>query len=152
MYLEKYDLAGRKAFITGGGRGIGLCTAEALLESGAEVVLSDYDPAVLDAGPAEFELKGWTVDAVRLDVTDAHAVGRAAAEANERHGGIDILVANAGIAWPDTPGEAMPDEVWRKVVDVDLNGGYWSCREFGRAILTWARLDRDGRLDVGPDL
>ncbi len=74
-----------------------------------------------------------------LDVTDSKAVARAAAEANKRHGGIDILVANAGIAWPDTPGESMSDEVWHTVVDVDLNGCYWSCREFGRAMLERGR-------------
>ncbi|WP_182084970.1 SDR family oxidoreductase [Aureimonas sp. ME7] len=135
MYKEKSDLSGRTAFITGGGRGIGLCTAEALLEHGAQVVISDRDPAVLDAGRAELAEKGWQVDVVALDVTDSKAVARAAAEANDRHGGIDILIANAGIAWPDTPGESMSDEIWHKVVDVDLNGCYWSCREFGRAML-----------------
>ena len=139
MYHEKYDLAGRKAFITGGGRGIGLSTAEAQPEGRAAVVLSDPAPAVLESGRAELAAKGWEVDAVRLDVTDAAAVGRAAAEANERHGGIDILIANAGIAWPDTAGEAMPDEVWHKVVDVNLNGVYWCCREFGRSMLERGR-------------
>lgn len=139
MYVQKYDLTGRSAFITGGGRGIGLCTAEALLEHGANVVLSDHDPAVLEAGRSELEAKGWSVDAVRLDVTDSAATARVALEANERHGGIDILIANAGIAWPDTPGENMSDEVWLKVVDVDLHGAYWSCREFGRAMLERGR-------------
>lgn len=135
MYLKKFDLSGQTAFITGGGRGIGLASAEALLEAGAKVVISDLDPAVLASGRQALADKGWTVDAVELDVTDADAVGRAAREANERHGGIDILVANAGIAWPDSGGEEMSDEVWRKVIDVDLNGCYWSCREFGRAML-----------------
>ncbi|MGJ4859348.1 SDR family NAD(P)-dependent oxidoreductase [Labrys sp. KB_33_2] len=135
MYLKKFDLSGQSAFITGGGRGIGLASAEALLEAGAKVVISDLDPAVLASGREALTAKGWTVDAVELDVTDADAVGRAAREANERHGGVDILIANAGIAWPDTGGEDMTDEVWRKVIDVDLNGCYWSCREFGRAML-----------------
>lgn len=139
MYKQKSDLSGRSAFITGGGRGIGLCTAEALLEHGAKVVISDRDPAVLEAGRAELEGKGWQVDTVALDVTDSKAVGRAAVEANETNGGIDILIANAGIAWPDTPGESMSDEIWTKVVDVDLNGCYWSCREFGRAMLERGR-------------
>jgi NAD(P)-dependent dehydrogenase (short-subunit alcohol dehydrogenase family) len=139
MYKQKFDLSGRSAFITGGGRGIGLCTAEALLEHGAKVIISDRDQAVLDSGRAELKGKGYDVDATLLDVTDAAAVGRAAAEANEKHGGIDILIANAGIAWPDTPGESMPDEVWHRVVDVDLNGCYWSCREFGRAMLERGR-------------
>lgn len=139
MYKEKFDLSGRSAFITGGGRGIGLCTAEALLEHGARVVISDRDAAVLEAGRAALAAKGWSADAVMLDVTDSAAVGRAAAEANEKHGGIDILIANAGIAWPDTPGESMTDDVWHKVVDIDLNGCYWSCREFGRAMLERGR-------------
>jgi len=134
MYKQKFDLSGRWAFITGGGRGIGLCTAEALLEHGAGVVISDRDPAVLQRGEAELAGKGYKVETTLLDVTDSAAVGRAAAEANERHP-IDILIANAGIAWPDTPGESMTDDVWNEVVDVDLNGCYWSCREFGRAML-----------------
>ncbi len=138
MYKQKFDLSGRWAFITGGGRGIGLCTAEALLEHGAGVVISDMDPAVLESGKAALAAKGYDVEAVVLDVTDSAAVKRVAAEANAGHG-IDILIANAGIAWPDTPGESMPDEAWHKVVDVDLNGCYWCCREFGRAMLERGR-------------
>ena len=46
-----------------------------------------------------------------------------------------MVVANAGIAWPDTGGEDMTDEVWRKVIDIDLNGSFWTCREFGRRML-----------------
>ena len=135
MYLDKYKLDGRAAFITGGGRGIGLAAAEALLEAGAEVVISDRDPAVLELGRAELAAKGMTVDAVVVDVTRPDEVRRAAEDANRRHGGIDIMVANAGIAWPDTPGESMADDVWLKIIDVDLNGVYWSCREFGRPML-----------------
>lgn len=139
MYLDRYKLAGRTAFVTGGGRGIGLATAEALREAGAAVVISDADAAVLDAGRASLAAKGHAVDAVLLDVTQPDAVGRAAAAANARYGAIDILVANAGIAWPDTPGESLTDEAWLRVVDVDLNGVYWSCREFGRAMLERGR-------------
>jgi NAD(P)-dependent dehydrogenase (short-subunit alcohol dehydrogenase family) len=135
MYLKKFDLSGQTAFITGGGRGIGLATAEALLECGAKVIISDLDPAVLESGRKELADKGWDADTVLLDVTDPDAVGKAARETNESHGAVDILIANAGIAWPDTPGESMSDEIWRKIIDVDLNGVYWSCREFGRAML-----------------
>lgn len=139
MYLEKYDLTGQTAFITGGGRGIGLATATALAEAGAGVVISDIDPAVLEAGRAELLAAGHEVGAMLLDITDPDAVGRVAAEANARHGGVDILIANAGIAWPDTGGEDMSDEAWRKVVDIDLNGAFWSCREFGRPMLERGR-------------
>ena len=135
MYLDKYKLDGRTAFITGGGRGIGLASAEALAEAGATVVIADHNQAVLDEGHAALTGKGFKADAVLLDVTRSEAVGAAAAEANRRHGAVDILVANAGIAWPDTPGEDMTDEAWLKVVDVDLNGVYWCCREFARPML-----------------
>ena len=139
MYLAKYDLAGQTAFITGGGRGIGLATAQALAEAGARVIISDVTPEVLEAGRAELAAAGFEAETVVLDVTDPDAVGRAAAEANARHGAVDILIANAGIAWPDVGGEDMPDEAWLKVVDIDLNGAFWSCREFGRAMLARGR-------------
>ena len=138
MYLSKYKLEGQTAFITGGGRGIGLATAEALLEAGAAVIISDHDAAILESGQAALRQKGHAVEAVMLDVTKPDAVAKAAAEANGRRP-IDILIANAGIAWPDTPGESMPDDVWLKVVDVDLNGVFWSCREFGRFMLERGR-------------
>ena len=138
MYLQKYDLAGRAAFVTGRGRGIGLCAAEALLDAGARVVISDIDPSLLEGAKAALAGKG-EVETMTLDVTDSKAVAAASREANSRFGGIDILIANAGIAWPDTGGEAMTDDVWLKVIDVDLNGAYWSCREFGRAMLERGR-------------
>jgi NAD(P)-dependent dehydrogenase (short-subunit alcohol dehydrogenase family) len=139
MFLERFRLDGKTAFITGGGRGIGLSTAEALAEAGARVIISDMDPQVLEAGRDELKRRGHDVEAVQLDVTDSSAVAAAARSANERHGAVDILIANAGIAWPDTGGEEMSDEVWLKVVDVDLNGAYWSCREFARPMLERGR-------------
>ncbi len=50
-------------------------------------------------------------------------------------GTIDILFANAGIAWPDTGGEEMTDAVWSRVIDVNLNGVFWCCRAFGSRML-----------------
>lgn len=135
MVLDKFRLDGRTAFVTGGGRGIGLASAQAFLEAGAAVVIADRDPAVLESGRAALAGKGGTVDAVVLDVTDRAAVKAVAAEANARHGGIDILLANAGIAGPDTAGETMDDETWLTMLDVNLNGAFWCCREFGRAML-----------------
>ena len=133
MYLSKFDLSGRSAFVTGGGRGIGLCTAQALLEAGARVTIADIDPALLSEAKAKLAGQGEVETAV-LDVADSAAVAEAARVANAR-APVDILIANAGIAWPDVGAEEMPDAAWLKVLDVDLNGAYWCCREFGRAML-----------------
>jgi len=135
VYIEKYRLDGKTAFITGGGRGIGLCTAQALAEAGARVIISDRDPAVLEAGRAAMAELGHPVEAMALDVTRPADVKRAADDCNARHGAVDILVANAGIAGPDTGGEDMADDVWRQFIDVNLHGVFWSCRDFGRHML-----------------
>ena len=135
MYLQKYALKGQTAFITGGGGGIGLATAEALLESGANVIIADVNETILAAGQAHLSQKGYIVEAQILDVTQPESVAAAAKSANDRYGSVDILVASAGIAWPDTPGESITDELWRRLIDVDLNGVYWCCREFAKPML-----------------
>lgn len=135
MYSEKFRMDGKTAFITGGGRGIGLCAAQGLAEAGARVVISDVQPDVLEAGRAALAALGHAVEAVALDVTRPDDVTRMADDLNARYGAIDVMVANAGIAWPDTGGEEMSDAAWLKVVDVDLNGVFWCCRGFGRPML-----------------
>lgn len=139
MYLEKNDLRGRRAFITGGGRGIGLASAEALCEAGAGVILADRDPALLDSARATLAAKGHAAETVVLDVTNSADVERVARDENMRHGAVDILVANAGIALPDCGAEDMADDLWLKVVDVNLHGVFWCCRAFGRAMLSRRR-------------
>lgn len=135
MFRDKYDLSGSTAFITGGGRGIGLATAEALAECGSRIVISDRDPAVLEAGRQDLAGKGYAPEAMILDVTQPGDVKRAADAVNERFGPVDILVANAGMALAPVPGEDMPDDVWLRVIDVNLNGVFWCCRAFGKPML-----------------
>ena len=139
MYLGKYDLGGRTAVVTGGGRGIGLASAQALAEAGARVVLTDRDPALLDAARADLAGRGVAAETVPLDVTRSDAVERVAAELNARLGAVDILVANAGIAMPDGAAEDMPDALWLTMIDVNLHGVFWCCRAFGRAMLERGR-------------
>lgn len=139
MYLDKQRLDGRLAFITRGGRGIGLASAEAILESGGRVVISDMNPDVLAEGQAHLKARGFDADAMVLDVTKPDDVDAAADAVSARHGPVDILVANAGIAWPDTGAEEMSNEAWLKVVDVDLNGCFWTCRAFAKGMLAAGR-------------
>ena len=139
MYLEKFRLDGRTAFITGGGRGIGRAAARAFAEAGATVVIADREASLLASGLATLKQSGHAAHGVLLDVTHPDDVQRAADECNADLGPIDVLFANAGIAGPDTAGEDMADEVWLRMIDVNLNGVFWCCRAFGRAMLARRR-------------
>ena len=118
MYLDKFRVDGRVAFVTGGAQGIGLAISDALKEAGATVVTGD--------------LKGGDVD---LDVTDSARVSEVADAIVAEHGRVDILVNNAGIARSETAAEDVADEHWLNVLDVNLNGTFWCARAFGRHML-----------------
>jgi NAD(P)-dependent dehydrogenase (short-subunit alcohol dehydrogenase family) len=132
MYLEKFRLDGKVAVITGAARGIGFATAEALAEAGALVVITDMDASGAAKAAAAV---GGKADSIALDVTDPRAVEQVHAEILRRHGKVDVLVNNAGIAISFKPAETMEDETWSKVIDVNLNGVFWCCRTFGRHML-----------------
>jgi NAD(P)-dependent dehydrogenase (short-subunit alcohol dehydrogenase family) len=135
MYLEKFKLGGRTAFVTGGGQGIGLACAEALAEAGAKVIIGDNNPLTAEAGRAHLKERGYDVATVAMDVTNPTRVTEVADDLAARHGKVDILVNNAGIARSETPAETVTDEHWRNVIDVNLNGTFWCCRAFGRHML-----------------
>jgi NAD(P)-dependent dehydrogenase (short-subunit alcohol dehydrogenase family) len=138
-YLERFRLDGRRAVITGGGRGIGLACAEALAEAGAEVCITDSDAETAKAGLAALKAKGFAARAEVFDVTVPARVSEAAERLNKDWGLVDILVCNAGIARSDTPAESVSDEHWRNVIDVNLNGVFWCCRAFGGPMLKAGR-------------
>jgi NAD(P)-dependent dehydrogenase (short-subunit alcohol dehydrogenase family) len=135
MYLEKFSLNGRTAVITGAARGIGFATADALSEAGATVIIADLNGEAAAGAAAELSAKGRNVDSIQLDVADPRAVERVHAEIVGKHGRVDILVNNAGIAISNRPAETMDDETWLKVIDVNLNGVFWCCRTFGKAMI-----------------
>ena len=145
MYLDRQRLDGRIAFITGGARGIGLCTAQALLEAGARVVIADLTQDEIDAGRAKLANLGYAAEGVVLDVTDASACTEVAERVSRDIGPVDILIANAGIALPDAGGEDTTDAAWLKVMDVNVNGVFWSCRAFGARHAGSAARDRSSR-------
>lgn len=131
MYMNRFRLDGKTAFVTGGAQGIGYCSAEALAEAGAKVTIADRDgDAIYDATKTLFK-KGYAVDGVVLDVTDSTRV----TEVADAAGAIDILVNNAGIARSETAAEDVADEHWLNVLDVNLNGTFWCARAFGRHML-----------------
>src|SRR5262249_4609650 len=128
-------LDGRVAVITGGGRNIGLACGQALAEAGATVVITDLDQALVDSGVAAIKKAGGKVDGMVIDVTKTSSVNAVAAEVIKRHGKVDTLVCNAGIARSETPAEKVEDEHWLNVIDINLNGVFWCCRAFGKHML-----------------
>ena len=130
MYLEKYDLKGRLAVITGGGQGIGLACAQALGEAGAEVIVADILADRAQGAVAELTGLGLRAKRLQLDVTDSAAVERAAEQFPA-----DILVNNAGIARSNVKAEDTSDEHWRLHMEINLDGVFWCCRSFGRRML-----------------
>lgn len=135
MYLEKFNLSKRVAVVTGGGRGIGLACVEALAEAGAIVAIADFDGGVAESGRDAMKAKGYNVQICLMDVTNSDNVRIAADTIIRDNGRIDILVNNAGIARSETPAEQVEDEHWLNVIDVNLNGVFWCCREFGKNML-----------------
>lgn len=135
MYLDKFKLTGRTAVITGAAQGIGLATAEALAEAGATVVLADINQTLLVGATEGLRERGYNADHEQMDVTSSADVQAAHDAIIKRHGRVDVLVNNAGIAISNHPAETMADEVWNKVVDVNLNGVFRCCRTFGKAML-----------------
>ena len=156
--MNRIDLEGKKAVITGGGQGIGLAVAERLLASGAAVSLWDWDPALLETTLADLAGRG-EVHGIAVDVTDLAAVEKARGETDAALGGIDILVANAGIAGPSFKTWEYPPDAWRQVVDIDLNGVFYCCRaivpqmiaqNYGRICMTASIAGKEGNPNAAP--
>ncbi|MGE0237594.1 MAG: SDR family NAD(P)-dependent oxidoreductase [Parvibaculaceae bacterium] len=118
--------------VTGGASGIGLETARALAVCGSTIILLDRDEDSLTQAEAALRDAGVAVGAVRrLDVTDPAAVTAMADRLSEEFGAVDVLVNSAGIARLNG-GLDTPDDEWRLVMDVNVNGTFWCCRAFGR--------------------
>ncbi len=119
-------LAGRRALVTGAARGIGLATARRFHEEGAQVVLSDVLAAGVEAAAAELGAA-----AVPFDVADEDAVEAGVAEAERLLGGLDVLVANAGILRQGLLLDQPLPEI-RETLDVNLLGVLHCFRAAGR--------------------
>jgi NAD(P)-dependent dehydrogenase (short-subunit alcohol dehydrogenase family) len=122
----RYQLQGKVALITGGARGIGLGIAQAFTARGARVALLDLEAEAVQRTAAT--LGADRAIGIAADVTDATALEAAVATSAQRFGGIDVVVANAGVApTPNTALKMDPAE-FERVVQVDLLGVYRTVR------------------------
>jgi NAD(P)-dependent dehydrogenase (short-subunit alcohol dehydrogenase family) len=118
--VASYELSGKVALVTGGARGIGFATARALIARGASVAILDLDEASVAASAAQ--LHDTRALGIAADVTDRGALQRAVTGVVERFGGLDVVVANAGIASRAASFRAMSSENFERVLDVNLLG------------------------------
>ncbi|MDG4825168.1 2-dehydro-3-deoxy-D-gluconate 5-dehydrogenase KduD [Asanoa sp. WMMD1127] len=124
-----FDLHGRRAVVTGAGRGLGQAIALGLARAGADLVLVGRSGSQSETGDQVAELGG-DVEIVDLDVSDHDAIERVAAEVTGRRQ-VDILVNNAGVIDREDAVN-VNRAAWHRVVDVNLNGLFFLCQEFGR--------------------
>jgi 2-dehydro-3-deoxy-L-rhamnonate dehydrogenase (NAD+) len=119
--MNKIDLNGRCAVVTGGAQGFGRAITERFVASGAKVVIWDHDLPFAEKTAKEI---GPAVSAFKVDVSDLAAVEKTCAETLKALGKIDILVNNAGIAGVNKPVWETDIEEWRKVLRINLDGPF----------------------------
>lgn len=118
-------LVGRTAIITGAGSGMGLSSVERFLAEGANVVAVDLNG---DAAALAVAAAGDHGTAIEADVTDADAVQRAVDQTVERFGTVDCFFNNAGLAQKVDAVENLSEDVWRRVMDVNLTAFFYAAR------------------------
>ena len=123
--LDKFALAGRKALVTGGNRGLGKAFAAALAQAGASVAIAGRDAERNAQTIAEAAAEGLTLRPITADITDDADVDRMTREAIDALGGLDILVNNAGICFHHESFSVTDDE-WSQVFDLNVRA-LWKC-------------------------
>jgi NAD(P)-dependent dehydrogenase (short-subunit alcohol dehydrogenase family) len=113
-------LAFRIALITGASRGIGYATARALARAGAHVVAVARTQAGLEELDDEIRKDGGCATLVPLDLSDYDGIARLGAALHERHGKLDILVGNAGLAGPSSPLGHIDLKPWNEVIALNV--------------------------------
>lgn len=139
--MNRYDLNGRSALVTGGASGLGAAAAEALRAGGATVTVFDRDVE----SPGEGAIVG--------DVTDLAVLEAAVGEIEEREGSLDILVHSAGISGPWQSALELPEAEWRRILEINATGAFLACRAavpgmvergYGRVVLLASIAGREG--------
>lgn len=138
--MNKIDLEGQVAVVTGGAQGIGFAVAHRLLASGAKVSLWDLNAEILDKAVAAL---GEGASSKVVNITDLDALGRVHAETEAEVGPVSILVHSAGIAGNNATLDEYDPQEWRRIVDINLNGAFYvnrtvvpgmKARNYGRIV------------------
>jgi gluconate 5-dehydrogenase len=138
MSLKLFDLAGRRALVTGSSQGIGLAIAEGLAQAGAEVILNGRDRKKLDGATAQLKAKGFKVHGFDFDVTSGESVAAAITRIEADVGSIDILFNNAGMQFR-TPLEDFPPDKFRELMRVNVESAFLTGQAVARYMIKRGR-------------
>ncbi len=137
--MNHFNLTDKKAFVTGAGSGLGQAIAVAYAQAGADVACLDLgSSAGLDDTVRLIGALARTAIALEGDVTDPDSVDRAFAKAEEVLGPVDIAANSAGVV-DVSPAEHLPRTQYLRLMEINLNGLFWSCQAEGRRMLQRGR-------------
>ncbi len=136
--IDQFKLTGKKAFITGGARGIGKSIAVAFAQAGADVAIVDLDLDAAQQTAKELQQFGVNTLAVKTDVTKPDDVNAMMTTILNAFGSVDVVFNNAGICI-NVNAEDMTYEQWRKVIDINLNGVFLVAQAAGKAMIRQQR-------------
>ena len=153
------SLASRIALVTGASRGIGYAAARALAKAGAHVVAVARTQAGLEELDDHIRSEGGSATLVPLNLTDFDGIARLGAALNERHGKLDILIGNAGVAGPSSPLGHIDLKAWNEVIAVNVTANFQLIRcmepllkqsDAGRAVFITSAAANKAPAYLGP--
>ncbi len=131
---QTFSLSGKVAIVSGASRGIGWAIARMMAESGAHVVLNARDQTVLDERVASLADEGLKASAIAYDATDEEAAAKAVDQVVQKHGRLDIVVANAGTNHRQPLTEHSTED-FRRIIDLNLTSAFVLAREASRPMI-----------------
>lgn len=132
---SSFSLIGKKAIVTGAGRGLGRAIASALAQAGAEIAVTSRSRALLDDVCATIRDGGGTAHPFALDVTDADACERVVTEIASEFGELHVLVNNAGTE-EVRPALKVDEALWDRIVDTNLKGAFFCAQSAAHHMIT----------------
>jgi len=153
------SLASRIALVTGASRGIGYATARALAKAGAHIVAVARTQAGLEELDDEIRQAGGSATLVPLNLSDFDGIARLGAALHERHGKLDILIGNAGVAGPSSPLGHIDLKAWNDVIAVNVTANFQLIRcmepllkrsDAGRAVFVTSAAASKASAYLGP--
>ncbi|MBU8728511.1 SDR family oxidoreductase [Cytobacillus oceanisediminis] len=132
--MDLFDLTGKTALITGGGRGLGAQIAEGFAEAGANIVLCSRKVEACQETADRLAKLGVKTLALSCDISKPEDVHKVVEGTVKEFGSLDILVNNSGATW-GAPAEEMPLEAWHKVINVNVTGTFLMSQAAGKIMI-----------------